>query len=328
MEKIANYDINKISNNPVVFWFWFITFLYVYSLILFGLSIDTNFVIIKHPFDPMILIIFVFVFIIVEIGSSFSLLKERRKFIKRISTSKINEKNFKDEFEENIYKIVMEISKLIGLKKMPIVCIYKEDLINAVAFGNKRKSMIAFSSGTQILSQDEIEALAAHEIAHIFFGDIKVNYLITDKINNLYISFCMLYEHNRVGLKNQFRIALKHNDSDSLLALFSIPVLFITKIVLFQIALIIRSQRKILLSIYSQSREFRADGVAAIVVGKAKVLSLLNQCRETPIFDKKNLDEQDKNKLKFDKIDTHPPIEDRILEIENEKYIKMALIDR
>ena len=73
-----------------------------------------------------------------------------------------------------LYEIVDLLRKRANINKMPEVGVYISDDINAFATGrSKNNALIAFSSSLlQKMDDDEISAVAAHEIAHIANGDM------------------------------------------------------------------------------------------------------------------------------------------------------------
>ena len=75
--------------------------------------------------------------------------------------------------EKLVWDTVMEISNKHGIR-MPEVGIYHAADPNAFATGaTKNSSLVAVSTGLlNLMSEDEVEAVVAHEMAHILNGDM------------------------------------------------------------------------------------------------------------------------------------------------------------
>ena len=89
-------------------------------------------------------------------------------------------------------KVVNDVHKLCrqaGLKEMPEVGIYQSDEVNAFATGpTKNRSLVALSSGLlDRMDERAIEAVIAHEVAHIVNGDMVTMTLLQGLINTFVV---------------------------------------------------------------------------------------------------------------------------------------------
>lgn len=86
--------------------------------------------------------------------------------------------------ERLVYQTVASIASQHGIK-MPEVGMYQSPEVNAFATGaTKNSSLVAVSSGLiQTLQPDEVEAVVAHEMAHILNGDMVTMTLLQGVIN-------------------------------------------------------------------------------------------------------------------------------------------------
>ena len=90
---------------------------------------------------------------------------------------------------------------------MPEVAIYPGAEINAFATGaNRNKALVAVSAGLlNSMTQDEAEAVLAHEVSHVANGDMITLSLIQGIVNTFVIFFSRVIGHtvDRVVFKNE-----------------------------------------------------------------------------------------------------------------------------
>jgi heat shock protein HtpX len=158
-----------------------------------------------------------------------------------------------------IYNKVVDISKRAGLKAMPEVGIWQDSSINAFATGpSKSRSLVALSSGlVSQMSDEEIEAVIAHEIAHIKNGDM-VTMAILQGLANTFVVF----------LSRVCGWAASQAVDEDMSGLVYFVVYLVTNILLFIVA-------GLVLAWFSRKREFRADEGAARLVGREKMQQAL-----------------------------------------------------
>ena len=169
-------------------------------------------------------------------------------------------KESKNETERWLLNTLEEISLKSGIKT-PEFGIFNSQQPNAFATGaSKNNSLVALSTGLiSHMSRDEIEAVIAHEVAHIKNGDMVTMTLIQGIINTFVIFFSRIIGHfvDRVI----FKVQRGHG-----------PAYYITSIIA-QILLSILAS--IIVMWFSRKREYAADLYASKLVGSNKMISAL-----------------------------------------------------
>jgi len=193
--------------------------------------------------------------------------------------------------------------------KMPEVGVYPSQDVNAFATGaSKHKSLIAFSSGLlHSLSEDEIAAVAGHEMTHISEGDMVSMTLVMGLVNTFVMFLARIVAW---GLD----LALRDNRGRGGLGFIG----YYLVVILLQNVLMLLAM--IPVSYYSRYREYRADRGAAELTGAGSMISALVKIDEYYTMDKK----QDSfalakinSKNKASLFATHPPISERIERLRN-----------
>jgi len=144
---------------------------------------------------------------------------------------------------------------------MPEVAIYPGAEINAFATGASRnKALVAVSAGLlNAMSQDEAEAVLAHEVSHVANGDMITLALIQGVVNTFVIFLSRVIGHmvDRVVFKNE----RGHGIAFWVTSIFAEIVLGIlaSAIVMW----------------FSRQREFRADAGGADLAGRQKMIAAL-----------------------------------------------------
>ena len=145
--------------------------------------------------------------------------------------------------------------------KIPEFGIFNSQQMNAFATGaSKNSSLVALSTALiNHMNRDEIEAVIAHEVAHIKNGDMVTMTLIQGIINTFVIFFSRIIGHfvDRVI----FKVQRGHG-----------PAYYITSIIA-QIFLSILAS--IIVMWFSRKREYAADLSASKLVGSNKMISAL-----------------------------------------------------
>ena len=169
-------------------------------------------------------------------------------------------KESKNETERWLLNTLEEISLKSGIKT-PEFGIFNSQQPNAFATGaSKNNSLVALSTGLiSHMNRDEIEAVIAHEVAHIKNGDMVTMTLIQGIINTFVIFFSRVIGHfvDRVI----FKVQRGHG-----------PAYYITSIIA-QILLSILAS--IIVMWFSRKREYAADLYASKLVGSNKMISAL-----------------------------------------------------
>ncbi|MFW2177938.1 MULTISPECIES: protease HtpX [unclassified Moraxella] len=145
---------------------------------------------------------------------------------------------------------------------MPEVGIFDNPSPNAFATGwNKNKALVAVSTGLlQSMSQQEVEAVLAHEIGHVANGDMVTLALVQGVVN----SFVMFF--SRIIASVIDNVLFKNEDGSPGMGYF------ISSMVL-DIVFGIAAQAIVMW--FSRYREYRADEAGARLAGKHNMISAL-----------------------------------------------------
>jgi heat shock protein HtpX len=186
---------------------------------------------------------------------------------------------------------------------MPEVAIYNAPQPNAFATGaNKNNALVAVSTGLmQSMTEDEVEAVLAHEVSHIANGDMVTMALIQGVVNTFVIVLSRVIGH--LVDRMVFKTENGHG-----------PAFWITSIVA---ELVLGILASIIVMWFSRQREFRADAGAANLVGAPKMIAALRRLAGTstePLPDQLHalgISGGKKGGLSA-LFMTHPPLESRI----------------
>ena len=156
--------------------------------------------------------------------------------------------------EQVIYGSVQQIARRLNIT-MPEVWVYESPDPNAFATGpSKNNSMVAVSTGLlQNLKEDEVQAVLAHEMGHVYNGDMFTTTVLAGLMNTFVYFISMLVrrffaEREQEGLG--FALSLAVQIVLGFLAM--IPVMW-----------------------HSRRREFGADAFSAKVYSKGAMISAL-----------------------------------------------------
>lgn len=190
---------------------------------------------------------------------------------------------------------------------MPEVAMYQSPQPNAFATGmNRNNALVAVSSGLmQSMTQDEVEAVLAHEVSHVANGDMVTMALIQGVVNTFVIVLARVIGHtvDRVIFKTE----RGHG-----------PAFWITSIIA---ELVLGILASIIVMWFSRQREFRADAGAARLVGSGKMVAALQRLAGTsdrPLPDQLHAIGISGGRAGINALFmTHPPIEKRIEALRN-----------
>ncbi len=186
---------------------------------------------------------------------------------------------------------------------MPEVAIYNSPDVNAFATGMRRNNaLVAVSSGLlQSMSEEEAEAVLAHEISHVANGDMITLALIQGVVNTFVIVMSRVVGHfvDRVVFKTE----RGHG-----------PAFYVTSIVAQLVFGILAS---VIVMWFSRQREFRADAGSADLAGREKMIAALQRLQKTstqPLPDQMAAFGISGNRARGLRrlFMTHPPLEERI----------------
>lgn len=185
---------------------------------------------------------------------------------------------------------------------MPEVAVYNSPQPNAFATGaNKNKALVAVSTGLmQSMTQDEVEAVLAHEVSHIANGDMVTMALIQGVVNTFVIVLSRVIGH--LVDRMVFKVERGHG-----------PAFWITSIIAEIVLGILAS---IIVMWFSRQREYRADAGAASLVGAPKMIAALQRLAGTatePLPDQLHAMGISGGRGGLSALFmTHPPLEERI----------------
>ena len=149
---------------------------------------------------------------------------------------------------------------------MPEVAVFQSPDPNAFATGMSRNNaLVAVSTGLlQHMSQDEVEAVLAHEVTHVANGDMLTLALVQGVVNTFVIFLSRVIGHtvDRVVFKSR-----GHG-----------PAFWITTIVAQVVLGILAS---IVVMWFSRRREFRADAGGAALAGSHKMIAALQRLKQS-----------------------------------------------
>ncbi len=206
-----------------------------------------------------------------------------------------------------LYDAIENMSRERGIS-MPEFGIYQSPDANAFATGaSKNKSLIAFSSGiVQNLEENELAAVAGHEMTHITEGDMVTTTLLMGTVNTfvLFLSniiAAVLSGRRRGSDDDSGRGSVINSASQSAVAMMIQSVLMVLA--------------NIALSAHSRHREFIADAGAARLTNPADMITALQKIsgnyvpsRHKDAFGMAKIS----NFSPLSLFSTHPPIEKRI----------------
>ncbi|MGS0681394.1 protease HtpX [Shewanella sp. 125m-7] len=177
----------------------------------------------------------------------------------------------RDNTERWLVETVARQAEQAGIK-MPEVAIYQSPELNAFATGpSKNNALVAVSSGLLYgMSQDEIEAVLAHEVSHVANGDMVTLTLIQGVVN----TFVIFAARVVAGIINNF-VSSNDEEGEGLGMFAYMAVVFVLDMLFGILA-------SIIVAYFSRIREFRADEGAARLAGKEKMIAALERLRQGP----------------------------------------------
>jgi heat shock protein HtpX len=211
--------------------------------------------------------------------------------------------------EHVIYGSVQEIAQRLHIT-MPEVWVYDSPDPNAFATGpSKNNSMVAVSTGLlQNLKEDEVKAVLAHEMGHVYNGDMFTTTVLSGLMNT-FVYYISNFLAQIVGQPQGDRE--EGNAGNPILAF--VVYIFLQVVLSFLAMLVV--------SWHSRRREFGADAFAAKVYGKGAMISALESINRWVTRAQPEYGTQDplatfkisgKTSGLMHLFATHPPMEERI----------------
>ncbi|MBX9799782.1 MAG: protease HtpX [Burkholderiaceae bacterium] len=201
---------------------------------------------------------------------------------------------------------VGKLSQRAGIR-MPEVAVYDGEP-NAFATGAFRDSaLVAVSTGLlQSMTKEEVEAVLAHEVAHVANGDMVTMTLVQGVVNTFVVFLSRV-----VGYFVDRAISRDNNNSQGI----GYTITVIVSQIVFGIA------ASVIVAWFSRHREYRADAGAAKLLGSPqpmmKALARLGGIEPTSLPEGlASLGINDKPGFAA-LFSSHPPIEDRIAALRN-----------
>lgn len=194
-------------------------------------------------------------------GGSFISLAISKWTAKRLTGAQVIE-NPRSTVEAWLVNTVRRQAERAGIG-MPEVAIYNSPDVNAFATGMRRNNaLVAVSTGLlQSMTEEEAEAVLAHEVSHVANGDMITLALIQGVVNTFVIVLSRVVGHlvDRVVFKTE----RGHG-----------PAFYITSIVAQLVFGILAS---VIVMWFSRQREFRADAGSADLSGREKMIAALQR---------------------------------------------------
>ncbi|AZZ98546.1 protease HtpX [Pseudoalteromonas sp. R3] len=224
------------------------------------------------------------------------------KWIAKKSTGAYVIEQPRNESEHWLVQTVANQAKQVGIE-MPEVAIYDSPEINAFATGpSKNNSLVAVSTGLlHNMTQDEAEAVLAHEVSHVANGDMVTLTLIQGVVNTFVIFIAKVLANLVDGFLN--------GDEEN----NGVSWTYIIFDMIFQILFGILAS--VIVAYFSRQREFAADKGAAELVGAHKMRAALERLRhnhESQLEGSMMAFGIASGKSLSEMFASHPPLEQRI----------------
>jgi len=221
----------------------------------------------------------------------------------------------RSQAEHVIYGSVQEIAQRLGIT-MPEVWVYNSPDPNAFATGpSKNNSMVAVSTGLlQNLKEGEVKAVLAHEMGHVYNGDMFTTTVLAGLMNT-FVHYVSNFLSSIVGQPSGQD---REEGSSAGSPILGLVVYIVLQVVLSFLAMIV-------VSWHSRRREFAADAFSAKVYGKESMIGALRGIDRW--VSRAQIQPSGQDALATMKISgntsgfmhllaTHPPIEERVAALE------------
>ncbi len=206
--------------------------------------------------------------------------------------------------EQVIYGSVQEIAQRLHIT-MPEVWVYDSPDPNAFATGpSKNNSMVAVSTGLlENLKEDEVKAVLAHEMGHVYNGDMFATTVLAGLMNT-FVYYIAMWVRRFFAERDQAALG------------FGLSIV---------LQIVVSILASVVISWFSRRREFGADAFAAKVYGKDSMIGALrgiDRWVNRAQFGYSNQDALATMKISgktggfMSLFSTHPPIEVRIAALE------------
>ncbi|WWO95267.1 MAG: protease HtpX [Candidatus Dasytiphilus stammeri] len=251
-------------------------------------------------------------------GSLISLFLSKKLALKSVAGTVITKPN--DEDQKWLIETISKQAKKMRIT-MPEVVIYPATDLNAFTTGpNHNNSLIAVSTSLlKNMTKDEVEAVLAHEMSHIYNGDMVTMTLLQGIAN----TFVFFISH----LLTQLFYSLNPNSNTN-----SSISNYVTSFVISILQTVIGLFATIIIMWFSRKREFYADAGSAKLVGSDKMIAALQRLESTIAQPSQEIisplkpfcinGESKKHAFLMGIFMSHPSIQQRIKALRSLKYLK------
>lgn len=237
-------------------------------------------------------------------GSLISLFLSKTMALRSVGAEVIKEP--RNNAERWLFETVQRQSQQAGIP-MPDVAIYHSEDVNAFATGaTKNNSLVAVSTGLlNAMTEDEAEAVVAHEVAHIANGDMVTMTLLQGVLNTFVIFISRMIATAVASSRNDDGEETQNGG-----------IYFLVSMVL---EILFGVLATIIAMWFSRYREFKADAGSAQLVGKEKMIAALQRLQHVhePQELQGSLSAFMINGKRSELFMSHPPLEKRIEELRN-----------
>jgi heat shock protein HtpX len=264
----------------------------------------------KQGLDPKSLLIFCLIW---GMGGAFISLQLSKFMAKSFMGIKVLNDNPQNASYQKLVMLTKRLCQKAGLKYTPEIGVYESSELNAFATGpSEKRSLIAVSSGLLYkMTDDELEGVLAHEIAHIKNGDMVTMTLLQGVVNAFVMFLARILA---------FALLSRGKNENSRPSAGSYMLFVFLFEVIFMIA------GSMVVAAFSRFREFRADQGGAKTAGTLKMVAALERLK-SEIFYKDPVhatQAKEQPALAYLKISghtphglmrffaSHPPLEERI----------------
>lgn len=261
-------------------------------------------------------------------GGAFISLLISKFMAKKFNGVQIIDPNTTNPRERRIVERVYEFSRKAGIEKMPEVGIYESPEPNAFATGATRNSsLVAVSTGLlHAMTEDEVDGVLAHEVAHIANGDMVTLTLVQGVVN----SFAMVIS----WLVTQAIMNILRNNSDEENSSNSgggMGGFFLQHMIYNLVSVVFTLMGSVVVCYFSRQREFRADEGGARYSSRENMSRALQKLKSMSQIPMAETAQDGKDAMAAFKISsrpsgflrlfmTHPPLEERIAALQNSKF--------
>ncbi|AKO44946.1 protease HtpX [[Haemophilus] ducreyi] len=238
-------------------------------------------------------------------GSLISLFMSKSMALRSVGAEVIQQP--RNQAEQWLFNTVQRQSQKAGIP-MPDIAIYHSADVNAFATGaTKNNSLVAVSTGLlDNMTEDEAEAVVAHEIAHIANGDMVTMTLLQGVLNTFVIFLSRMISTAVSGSRDE-----NGNSTQNTLVFWVVDI---------ALQMIFGILATMIAMWFSRYREYRADMGSAQLVGKEKMIAALERLRHVhePQEIQGSLSAFMINGIRSKELFmSHPPLEKRIEALRN-----------